>query len=214
MNRDNKSLGFGIILVGVGFIILNIILLEKELALINPFYSFFYGISSSIVYLLNISANMKYLPVIIMYLPVIVLGVYYTFKEQNIKEGVSDTNLYFEYRQWNFFWGWFFDGKKEVQNTLNHYNSKGWKIVDFEWAKYFSHFGIFKTIAILYITILTLGVLSYWGGFFAIFEGVRGNNDKKKIDEKDVYEKYALLEWRKKNPDKSIYDYYVERENG
>ena len=213
MNRDNKSLGVGIIGVGVGFIILNIILIEKGIS-INPFYSFFSGISRSIGYSFNISADMKYLPVIIMYLPVIVLGAYYTFKEHDVKEAVSDANLYFEYRQWNFFWGWIFDGKKEVQNILNHYNSKGWKIVDFEWAKYFSHFGIFKTIVIFYITILTLGVLSYWGGFFAIFEGVRMNNSKEEIDEKDVYEKYALLEWRKKNPDKSIYDYYVERENG
>jgi len=212
MNRDNKSLGFGIIGVGVGFIILNIILIEKVM-LINPFYIFFSGISRSIEYSFNISADMKYLPIIIMYLPVIILGVYYTFKAHDVKEGVSNTNLYIEYRQWNFFWGWFFDGKKEVQNILNYYNLKGWKIVDFEWSKYFSHFGIFKTIIVFYITIITLGILSYWGGFSAIFEGVKMDNSKEEIDEKDVYEKHALLEWRKKNPDKPINEYYTKRIN-
>lgn len=205
MNRDNNLFGFGIIGVGIGFIILNIILFERGLASINPFYSFFSGISSSIIILLNISANTKYLPFIIMYLPVVLLGVNYLFKEEDNKEGVSNTNLYFEYRQWNFFWGWFFDGKEEVQKILKHYNSMGWKIVDFEWAKYFSHFGIFKTIVIFYITIVTLGVLSFWGGFFAIFEGVMNKEENKKIDEES-----SFIEWRKKNPNKSINDYYRE----
>lgn len=211
MNRDNSLLGLIMIGIGIGFVILNIILLEKGLELINPFYSLFAGLSSSIFFLLNIDASMKYLPFVIMYLPVIILGLYYLFKEQEVNDGVPDTNLYFEYRQWNYFWGWFFDGKKEIQNILNFYNSKGWKIVDFEWAKYFSHFGIFKTIFIFYITMITLGVLSYWGGFIAIFEGVEKNKENNEIDEKEIYEKYNFLEWKKKNPSKSVNDYYVEK---
>jgi hypothetical protein len=213
MNRNKQLLGFQIICVGIGFILLNIVLLEKSYEFLNPFFSFFNYVSTIIKNLFNISASMKYLPFFLMYFPIIILGVYYIIKENDVKEGVTNTNLYFEYRQWNFFWGWFFDGKKEVQNILNYYNSKGWKIVDFEWAQYFSHFGLFKTIAILYTTIMTIGVLTYWGGFFAIFEGVSHIKDNKELDEKEIYQKYNFLEWSKKNPNKSIHDYYLDQKS-
>lgn len=173
MQRDNNSKGIQIIAVALVFITINIILFESGLAFVNPFYSFFRGLSNSIMYSFDISFSLIYMPFFLMYLPVIILGIYYMLKQDELEEGMSDTNLYFEYRQWNFFWGFFFDGKKEVQKILNHHNSKGWKLVDFEWANLFSHLGIIKTLGIYYVTFLTFGVLSFWGGFFAIFEGVK-----------------------------------------
>lgn len=208
MNKDKNLLGPGIIGVAVVFIFIHIVLINYGLAILNPFYSFFLGVSEIVINSGNISSiSPKYLAVVIMYFPLFIMGIYYLLNEKNIKEGVSK-NLYFEYRQWNFFWGWFFDGKEEVQKILTHFNLKGWKVVDFEWAKYFSHIGIFKTFAIFYITILTLGVLSYWGGFFVIFEGISKMQDEKSNDE-DISKNLAFQEWKRINPNHTLNDYFA-----
>ncbi len=77
-------------------------------------------------------------------------------------------NLYYEYRKWVFFWGLFLDQKKEVQKVLNKYNSKGWKVVQFEWNS--TKFSIFRWVLILLVNLVTLGLVSYWGGFSIVFE--------------------------------------------
>ena len=177
MDRDTKAIGIEISLVAIAFIGINIILFESGIANLNPFYYFYFGLTQTIAYSFDISGSLVYLPAILMYTPVIALGIYYMLKKEEFQEGTSNTNLYFEYRQWNFFWGYFFDGKKEVQNILDYHNEKGWKLIDFEWANIFSHLGIIRTIGVYYITFLTFGVLSYWGGFYAIFEGVKDNGN-------------------------------------
>jgi len=207
---NNNYTGFGIIGVALGFIVINIILIEYGLSSLNPFFLLFSGVAESIMYLLNISMSTVYMVLIIMYLPVLILGVHYLLFEDDPKKGASNTNLYVEYRQWNFFWGWFFDGKKEIQKILTYYNKKGWKVVDFEWAKYFSHIGIFKTIAIFYITIITLGVLSYWGGFMVIFEGIGEIEGEKMDTNKNVQENNAFVAWKKQHPNKTLNDYFAE----
>lgn len=60
------------------------------------------------------------------------------------------------------------DQEREVQKVLDSYNPQGWKVVQFEWNS--TKVTIFKLIAILIITLITLGFVSYWIGFSIIFE--------------------------------------------
>jgi len=78
-------------------------------------------------------------------------------------------NLYYEYRTWVLFWGIFLDGQQAVQKVLDDHNKKGWTVIQFEWGAS-RKFTLFKLIFIYFVTLGTLGLLSYWTGFTIIFE--------------------------------------------
>ena len=117
------------------------------------------------------------------------------------------TNLYVEYRKWVFFWGLFIDGEEEVQEVLNKYNSDGWNCVQFEWSSSWK-IGLFKTLLIWIVMILTLGFVNYWMGFSIVFE--RDLVPVKEENENNVkVDVSGYSEWKEINPGKSLNDYYA-----
>lgn len=77
-------------------------------------------------------------------------------------------NKYVEYRKWIAFWGLLLDSQKEIQKMIDDYNSKGWKVVQFQYTR--PNFSIGKLLLILLITAITFGFISYWIGVSIIFE--------------------------------------------
>ena len=77
-------------------------------------------------------------------------------------------NVYYEYRKWTIFWGFFIDGEVEIKKAIEKYNSQGYSVVQFEWGS--TKMSIFKQLWIYLVTILTLGILTYYVGFIIIFE--------------------------------------------
>lgn len=87
-------------------------------------------------------------------------------------------NLYYEYRKWNFFWGFFLDQQNEVQSVMEEFNAKGWWVRDFEWGS-FPKLTLLQLIKVIIVTIITLGFCSYWVGFSIIFESTNVNPNEK-----------------------------------
>lgn len=100
---------------------------------------------------------------------------YSIFKpEQSKSKTVLNTNemtsnVYVEYRKWIWFWGLFLDSEKEVNEILERYNSKGYKLV-FMNTRVWPNLPIIKIAFIYIVTILTLGLLSFWVGTSFVFE--------------------------------------------
>ena len=67
-----------------------------------------------------------------------------------------------------FFWGLSLNKSKEIQKTLDNYNSKGWKVVYFD--RDTKGLSFFKLLILLFVNIFTLGFIDYWQGFSIIFE--------------------------------------------
>lgn len=118
------------------------------------------------------------------------------------------TNLYVEYRKWVFFWGLFIDGEEEVQEVLNKYNSAGWNCVQFEWSSSWK-IGLFKTLLIWIVMLLTLGFVNYWMGFSIVFERDLVP-EKEKNENNSKVDASGYAEWKKSNPGKSLNDFYAD----
>lgn len=124
-------------------------------------------------------------------------------------------NLYIELRKWVSFWGLGFDSQKEIQKLLNEYNAKGWQCVHFEKIK--PNLSFDSTIFVSIVFIITFGFLQKWGGCAIVFERDDDISNHTVQDRKHSAVKTSsapagskLEEWRKRNPHKSINDFYRE----
>ncbi len=90
-------------------------------------------------------------------------------------------NLYIEYRSWVFFWGLALDSQKAVQKTLDKYNKEGWQLKELQFANA-TQAGIFTMILIFFISLFTLGFVSYYVGYYMVFEKSDDTNTKIVLD--------------------------------
>ena len=86
-------------------------------------------------------------------------------------------NLYIEYRSWIFFWGLALDSKKAVQKNLDKYNQEGWTLRELQFANA-TQMGIFTMFLNFFVSLFTLGFVSYYAGYYMIFEKSDDTNTK------------------------------------
>lgn len=124
-------------------------------------------------------------------------------------------NLYVEFRKWIPWWGLGFDSQAEIQQLLDDYNSRGWYCVHFE--KIRSQFGVQDSMIIGLVYLFTLGCFQMWGGCAIIFEKDDSPNVPSTKESIQIFANSSgapqgskLEEWKKRNPHKSINDFYRE----
>ncbi len=90
-------------------------------------------------------------------------------------------NLYIEYRSWIFFWGLALDSQKAVQKNLDKYNKEGWKLKELQFSNA-TQTGIVNLIIYTFVSFITLGFVSYYAGFYMIFEKPENANAQTVLD--------------------------------